>query len=410
MNSLFTVRRFLIPIVLSALGWTTSQAQDLPELRIGVVLSESGGASGNAASAMAVLQMLEDELATTESLPFKVRFFHADDRSDTTTASESVKRLVREDRVHALICCTTRDASIAVGKLANEERVPLMSIGAGGTTTGERGEQNLAHSDGMAADVPSKFVFNTQMPERLLTRHMLDYMRAKNLLTVALVARSDAGGRNALIDFSKLAEEQGIEVVAAESFSARDTNFNVQAMRIAIKKPDVVFFHSLPPAAALAHESLRRTGYTGPFFHGGDIPSAAVLAAAGDDAEGSIFASAPLAFYKQLPKADLQRPTVAAFVKAYEASGRLRRANNAAAEAHDAVMMAVQAWHRIPVLIQEGKLPGVRLALQTSIERTRNYVGAIGIFSYSPNDHRGLDSRSTHLAVLKKGRLELLEK
>ena len=396
MNFLFFCRRIGVGFALMLSMPALVPAQGLPELRIGAVLSETGGAAAQAGSALAVLKQLEHELAVQESLPFKVRFFYEDDGSDARKAADAATKLVRDERVHLLVCCTTGAAAAAVARIAGEQKLALMAISFD------------AH--GLPPHDTARFVFHTQLPERLMTRHMLDYMLARGLRTVAFVARADANGRNGLIDFSEMAEAQGMEVVAAESFSPRDAGFNLQAMRISLNKPDAVFFHTLPPAAALAHESLRRTGYNGPFFHAGDLPSNAEVSAAGKDVEGAVFGSTPLAVYRQLPAGNAQKVVLTNFVRAFEAGSRSRKADDAAGQAHDAVLMAVEAWQRVPVLVQEGKLARVRLALRDSIEGTRNYAGATGVFSYAPDDHRGLDTRSTFLAEVRNGKAVLLTK
>ena len=60
---------------------TAAQADDRPELRIGVVSSVTGGASAIATGAVAAINLMEERTAADASLPFRVSFIKYDDGS-----------------------------------------------------------------------------------------------------------------------------------------------------------------------------------------------------------------------------------------------------------------------------------------------------------------------------------------
>ncbi|WZB71657.1 ABC transporter substrate-binding protein [Achromobacter xylosoxidans] len=109
---------------------TATQADDRPELRIGVVSSVTGGASAIATGAVAAINLMEERTTADASLPFRISFIKYDDGSDPARAVNATRKLIQEDRVHLVICCTTTPASLAVNKVIEEERVPNLSLAA----------------------------------------------------------------------------------------------------------------------------------------------------------------------------------------------------------------------------------------------------------------------------------------
>ena len=72
---------------------------------------------------MAAINLMEERTAADASLPFRVSFIKYDDGSDPARAVNATRKLIQEDRVHLVICCTTTPASLAVNKVIEEERV-----------------------------------------------------------------------------------------------------------------------------------------------------------------------------------------------------------------------------------------------------------------------------------------------
>jgi branched-chain amino acid transport system substrate-binding protein len=69
---------------------------------------------------------------------------------------------------------------------------------------------------------------------------------------------------------------------------------------------------------------------------------------------------------------------------------------------YDALLLLQNA---IPAALQNAK-PGTevfRIALRDALERTHELVGASGVYSMSPTDHNGQDSRAAVLVEVKDG-------
>ena len=225
---------------------TAAQADDRPELRIGVVSSVTGGASAIATGAVAAINLMEERTAADASLPFRVSFIKYDDGSDPARAVNATRKLIRKI-ASTVICCTTTPASLAVNKVIEEERVPNLSLAAAASVI----EPADAH----------RFTFKTPLTDRLMIDHTVDYMVKQGWKQVAFMGLEDSYGEGGWVEFKQIATRKGLEIVAAERFSRGDTNFTPQALRVSQKKPDAVYFHAIPPSSALATETLRRVGY-----------------------------------------------------------------------------------------------------------------------------------------------------
>ena len=373
---------------------TAAQADDRPELRIGVVSSVTGGASAIATGAVAAINLMEERTAADASLPFRVSFIKYDDGSDPARAVNATRKLIQEDRVHLVICCTTTPASLAVNKVIEEERVPNLSLAAAASVI----EPADAH----------RYTFKTPLTDRLMIDHTVDYMVKQGWKQVAFMGLEDSYGEGGWVEFKQIATRKGLEIVAAERFSRGDTNFTPQALRVSQKKPDAVYFHAIPPSSALATETLRRVGYKGPVLHGAGSATPAFMAVGKKAVEGALVGTSALPVYRQLPDDHPLKPGIAAFVQAYDGKYGAGKTDMFAAQAYDTVQIPLLAYRQVVAAGKAADLTQARLALRDAIEATREYRGVNGLFSYSPTDHLGLDRRSTFLVTVKDGKFELL--
>ncbi|CAJ48880.1 ABC transporter, substrate-binding protein, partial [Bordetella avium 197N] len=388
-----TLRSCLAAAGLTLMIPLAAVADSRPEFRIGTVNSVTGGASAIAAGAVSAINMLEQKLEADTSLPFKVRFIKYDDGSDPTKAINAVRKLAQEDKAHIVICCTTTPASMAVNKIVDQEQIPNISLAAAATVIEPASER--------------KFTFKTPITDRLMLDYTLDDMIKRGYKRVAFMGLDDSYGEGGWIEFNALTKAKGLDVVGAERFSRGDTNFTPQALRVARQKPDAVYFHAIPPSAALAHETLKRVGYSGPIYHGGGAPTPAFLAVGKRAVEGAVVGAAGMTVHQQLDENNPLKKAIADFVKLYDGQYGEGKADMFAAQAYDAVMIPVNAWKKVPNATRSGNLTEARAALRDEIENTRDYQGVIGIFNFSANDHLGLDSRSTFLVTVKDGRFAL---
>jgi branched-chain amino acid transport system substrate-binding protein len=369
-------------------------AQTKPEYRIGIVTATTGAASVIAAPAVAAINLLEEKTAADKSLPFTVKFIKYDDASDPTKSVNTVRKLIQDDQVHIVICCTTTPSSLAIAKVVEEAAVTAIAMAASASVVEPVAEK--------------QYMFKTPLTDRLMINYTLDRMQKKGIKTIAFMGLEDAYGEGGWVELKALAEKKGIQIVAAERFARGDTNFAPQALRVLRAKPDAVYFHAIPPSAALAHEALKRVGYAGPIYHGAGAPTNAFLSIGKQAVEGAIVGAIPITVYKDLPASNPIVPVITQFVSEYDARYGEGKAELFATQAWDAVNIALNALKRYAAAGKPGELAQARKDIRAQVENTKNFIGTHGIFNYSPTDHVGLDTRTTFLVQVRNGRFELL--
>lgn len=370
-------------------------AQEKPTFKVGIVTATTGSASVIAAPANNAIALYEEQLAAQKNLPFAVQFIHYDDASDPTKSVNAVRKLIQEDKVDVVVCCTTTPSSLAVAKVIEDAKTTTISMSAGAAVVEPIAER--------------RYMFKTPITDRLMINYTLNEMKRKGIKTVAFLGLDDAYGEGGWVELKKLAEQKGIKIVANERFSRQDTNFAPQALRVMHSNPEAVYFHAIPPSAALAHEALKRVGYKGPIYHGAGSPTSSFLTIGKSSVEGAIVGATPITVYQDLAADNPLKPVITSFVKAYDAKYGQGKAEIFATQGYDAVGLAVDAIKRYNASGKKGDLQMTRNGIRDELERTHEYVGTVGIFNFSPTDHVGLDERTLFLVQVKGGRFQLLK-
>jgi branched-chain amino acid transport system substrate-binding protein len=373
-----------------------ASAQARPVLRIGAVISSSGPASFLGVPEKEAIDLAAERFKNDRSLPFDVEFIIYDDASDPTKSVISTRRLINEDNVDVVICCTTTPASMAILETINSGGVLNISMASAASVI-EPAEQR-------------KWTFKTPTTDRLMIMRTLDYMIKKGYKKIAFFGNEDSYGEAGLAELRKLAPEKGIALVAIEHFGRTDTNFTPQALRIKQANPDAVYFHSIPPSAVLAHQSLARVGYHGPIFHSAGSANAGFLSVGGDSVEGAIVGTGPITVYEQLSANNPIKPVATDFAKLYDSKYGAGKTGLFAGQGWDAALLAQKA---LEIAYKAGaspaKLQEFRAKTRDAMEGIKNYPGTMGVFNFSPQDHLGLDRRSTVLVVVKNRKFVLLD-
>ncbi|MGE0340133.1 MAG: ABC transporter substrate-binding protein [Xanthobacteraceae bacterium] len=389
---MFRVIAFALAFITTLGG--TAFAADKPELRIGSVIALTGPASALGLPARNALVLLEEELAKDKSLPFTVKFITYDDASDPTRAVNGVRKLVSEDRVHVVICCSTTPASMAILETVTQAQVPNISLALAASVISPASER--------------KWIFKTPSTDRLQVSTIIDDIIKRGGKRIAFFGQEDSYGEGGWLALNEVAKEKGLQIVAAERFARTDTNFTPQALRIRQANPDAVYFHAIPPSSVLSHQALKRVGYTGPIYHSGGSANNAFINLGKADVEGAFVATTPVLIYSDLPDSNPLRASITKFAASYEKRVNVEKVDIFPGQAWDAGNIILAAVRK--ALASNAKLEDVaaaRAAIRNAIETTTNFVGVGGIFDYSATDHLGLDQRSTFIAEVKNGKFVL---
>ncbi len=139
----------------------------------------------------------------------------------------------------------------------------------------------------------------------------------------------------------------------------------------------------------------RALGVGLPLYFTQGVASQRFIDAAQGAAEGIRLPLSAVLVADQLPGENPQTPVALAYRTAY-ADAYKEPVSTFGGHAYDALMLAADAIRRTPA----GASPA---ELRDALEQTHELVGAGGVFSYSPTDHRGLTKKSLYLAEIRNG-------
>jgi branched-chain amino acid transport system substrate-binding protein len=390
-------RIFAITGCLLACVPIVSRAQpspEKPELRIGVVLSASGGAASIGLPERAGATAIGEQLAAMK-LPFSVKIVSYDDASDPTKSTNAVRRLIQEDKVDLVVCCTTTPSSLAILDIITASKTPSITLAAAASAV----EPISDH----------KYIFKASATDRLMIERMLDEVARRKAHRLAAIFADDSYGESGLNGLHSMLPSTKIELAAVERVARTDTNFTSQALRIRQSNPDVVYIHTYTPACYLVQEALRRVGYMGPIIQSSGAASAAFLTLGGKSMENTVVVVSPVLVLAQLPADHPMKAALTDFATTYNKRYGDDKADNYSAMGWDAIQLTVHAFGKLVANKADlGDLAARREALRDAIESTKGFVAASGIFSFSPQDHVGLE-RETALPIseIKDGKFTL---
>lgn len=362
-------------------------------IRIGLVFSITGNSSSLGEPERNTAELFKGDWTEINGHP--IEWIIEDDQSDPTQAVVTVQRLIEEDQVAAVVCCSISPSSMAILDVVQQAGVPNISVAA---------------SAAIVEPVNERYwVFKTPQNDALMIDIMTDYMVAQGHRRIAFIGFNDAYGDGGRVELERLAPGKGLEIVAVESFARDDTDTTAQVTRMAAQNPDAFLVWAIPPGANVAHRNIYDLQLPQPIYQSHGVANRQFIELGGDSVEGTLMPAGKLLVADQLPDDDPQKELLLAYRDRYEARYGQGTANTFGGHAWDA--MAILA-HVIENVLNAGgdpaDLPAFRAAIRDELERVQEFVGISGIFNYSAGDHHGLDHRAGTMITIQNGNWQIL--
>jgi branched-chain amino acid transport system substrate-binding protein len=245
---------------------------------VGVVLSITGRARSLGTAERDTVDAFKDSLRDAGGA--RIRWIVEDDASEPTKAVAAVNRLVRENHVDALICCSTSSNTLAVQPAVDAAQRPAISL-----------------ADAAAVDTPAgdkTWLFQTPYNDRLTLDAAADDLRGRFLSPVAFLAADDAYGESGLKEFKALARRKGVQISGSERFADSDKDMSAQVTGLQRGNPDAYMIWGIPPAAAIAQRNIRELGIDVPVYQSFGAANQEFLDLSGKAAAGTLIAGGQL--------------------------------------------------------------------------------------------------------------------
>ncbi len=377
----------LIPgAALAAGSARTALAADEP-LRVGSILSVTGPAAFLGEDMKAGLQLAVDEINASGGIGGrKIAWTFYDAESQTQKALSETRRLISQDKVQVIVSGGNMSGiALAMAPMAEAAKVPFIS---------SEGALQIVTP---VAD--RKWVFKSTVDDEDVLDRIADYCEKKKIKKVALLADSSGFGQGATTQMKKVGPRRGLDVIY-ESFGPADTDMLPQLTRIRDSGAQAVICWTVTPAGVVFIKQAAQLGLDKrTLIHSYGFVSARYMTLAGDAAKSILLASLKFPVADQLPDKDPLKTGILRLFAAYKQ--KFNRAPSLyAAESYDAAMLAKQALEKVAGDVS--KLP-------EGMESIKNYVGASGVFNFSPERHSGLSKKDIVLINWNNDRFNLAD-
>ncbi|MPZ90358.1 MAG: ABC transporter substrate-binding protein [Actinobacteria bacterium] len=388
----------LLGAVLIAVGTACSAPTDTAAgdetIRIGVVVSVTGSASSLGEPERNTVQLFEQEFSEVGGA--EIEWIVEDDASDPTQAVTAVKQMIDRENVHAVVCCTVSPNSLAIIETVHGDEVPNISLAAAAQIVEPASER--------------EWVFKTPQNDALMIDVLTDHMLEQGIENVAFLGFDDAYGEGGLAAFEQVIAEKPIEMTGRETFSREDTDVTAQLTQLSRDNPDAYLIWAIPPGADVAQKNLVDLGLDGVVYQSHGVANATFLELGGNAIEGTYLPAGKLLTVDDLPDSDAQKEVLLAYRDSYEEEHGEGSANTFGGHAYDAMLVLEGAIERaLDGDADPSDVEAFRSALRDEIEATSDLAGTGGVFSYSADDHAGLDTDAVVMLEVSGGDWSLLE-
>jgi len=345
-------------------------------IKIGALFSVTGPPSFLGEPERNTAKMVVDEINAKGGVKGrKLELVVYDTGGDATKAVQAANRLIKEDKVVAIIGPSTTGESMAVLSVAEKEGIPLISCAAGSKIT----------------DPVKKWIFKTAQNDGLAVTKIYEQLNKKNISKVAILTVSDGFGSSGREQLKAHAAKYGIQVVVDDTYGPKDTDMTSQLTKIRGSQAQAVICWGTNPGPAVIAKNVKQLGIKLPLYMSHGVSSKKFIELAGDAAEGIILPSGRVIVADVLPSSDKQKKSLLAFVKDYQKHFKAE-GDHFGGHAWDAVMLLKGAIER------GGDSPA---AIRDQLEKTKNFAGIGGIFTFSTTDHAGLSKDAFVLVEIK---------
>ncbi|RUS45734.1 ABC transporter substrate-binding protein [Cohnella sp. AR92] len=330
------------------------ESTESKEIKIGLVLAETGPASTLGLSEVQTQKLFQKQLDAQGPINgTKIKLVLQDYETDDTKAVIAVDRLLSEGVV-AVVGATQVSTTAAILPKVVDAKLPFLTVAPA----------NSKASDNVFVMTPSSSTVGSVV---------LEWLQKHNITKVAWINAKDAFGVEGKPAFEELIKGTDIQIVAHEEFDATATDMTVQLTKIKKAKPEVVIVWSRTPGAGVVARNFKTLGFDIPMIQSTAAANKGFLEQVKDDNKNIFVVGSKLSVADKLPDSD-QKSRLIAFRDAFKAEFNAEP-DLFAAHTNDALSMIVDA-------VKAGNTTSETISnyLRTSLGQ---YPGITGTFDFA---------------------------
>lgn len=355
------------------------QAAKAGKFKIGVILSLSGPAAPLGQSEQRSINLLKQQLDKAGGINgTPVEFLIQDDESDPSKANIAANKLIDQEKVCAIVGCSTTGSTLAIMPTAEKQMIPVIAMAAGTQVT----------------QPARKWVFSVAPSDGLVVQRVLLYFKNEiKVKNIAVLHDSNAYGTGGADQVKAQAPKYGISIVANESYGSADTDMTAQLTKIAQTPAQVIMVWGTNPGPASIAKNMQQLNIALPFVGSSGIANQKFIELAGTASNGVVFAASRLILPSTIPAGSKWADAVESFSSTFKQEYKTN-IDTFAAHGWDSSNMAVNAI----------KAVGEDSAkIQARVQGLKNYAGVDGVFTYSATDHAGLKVDALVMVKIENG-------
>ncbi len=375
--------KFLMAVAAMSLFAAPAMAETI---KVGAILAATGPASFLGGPEARTLEMLVEEVNAKGGINGnKIELIIKDSAASPEKAISFTKQLIEEDKVLAIIGPSTSGETMKIKNICEQAKTPLLSCGAAE----------------VIVNPVASYVFKTPQKDSYAVKKIYMEMNKLGIKKIAVLAGNTGFGKAGKGQLLKIAPEFGIEIVEVEVYDKKSNDLSAVVAKIkANKEVQAVINWSIVPAQAIVPKNMRQAGWDVPLFQSHGFGNIKYVEAAGAAAEGIIFPAGRLLIADTLSADNPQKELLMAYIKNYEAKFK-EPASTFGGHAYDAFTILMAA---IEVAGND------RDKVRSAIENMKGFPGTGGVFTFSAEDHNGLDIDAFQMMIVKDGKFVAYEK
>ena len=375
------MKKFASKLLMAVMAVSLLAVPALAEnIKVGAILAVTGGASFLGGPEARSLEMVVEEINAKGGINgSKIELIIKDSAASPEKAISFAKQLIEEDKVLAIIGPSTSGETMKIKNICQEAKTPLLSCGAAE----------------VIVNPVASYVFKTPQKDSFAVKKIFMEMNKMGISKIAVLAGNTGFGKAGKGQLVKIAPEFGIEIVEVEVYDKKSNDLSAVVAKIkANKDVQAVVNWSIVPAQAIVAKNMRQAGWEVPLFQSHGFGNIKYVEAAGAAAEGIIFPAGRLLIADTLPADNPQKALLMEYKKNYEAKFN-EPASTFGGHAYDAITILAA------VVAEVGN---DRDKVRAAIENLKGFAGTGGVFSFSAEDHNGLDIDAFQMMTVKDGK------
>jgi ABC-type branched-subunit amino acid transport system substrate-binding protein len=226
----------------------TALAQSGEPIKVGALLSLTGGGSVSGTSAIVGLQMRVKEINDAGGLlGRRIDVIQADDRSDPTAAVGEALRLVRQEKITFMIGPQASQHAIAITPALNESGIAWVTTVGASQMSPEFAPRHFSN------------LFNTEAQAISMVNYVANVMKAKS---VGILTDNTANSKDMIEYMKRELGKTKVTLMGTQEFDLQATDMTPNLLALRRGNPEALLFSAITaPAAGNTMRGMKEIGW-----------------------------------------------------------------------------------------------------------------------------------------------------